>query len=105
MARRSRRAVAYGSVSLVEHIQSIVSEIGPACLDGTLVSSSRIHSFRIRLSDALRNVRRLSHLLGPCHANIVSGVEEMLALLRNMDTSTRERDGYTPHHNAGKFSC
>ena len=79
---------------MLEHIQSIVSEIGPACLDGTLLSSSRIHGFRIRLSDALRNVRRLSHLLGPCHANIVSEVEEILALLRNMDTSTRDRDGY-----------
>ena len=49
MARCSRRAVvAYGSVSLLEHI---VSEIGLACVDGISI----IHGFRIRLSDALHD--------------------------------------------------
>ena len=62
MARRSRRPVSFGSASLLEHLQAIVSEIRMTYTQGTLESSDRLHGFRIRLNDALRNVERLSHL-------------------------------------------
>ena len=104
MARRSRRPVSFGSASLLERLQAIVSEIRMTYTQATLESSDRIHGFRIRLNDALRNVERLSHLLGPCHANIVAGVEEILAMLRQLERRASERIGYLPgHRNTRKF--
>ena len=93
--RRSRNAVVFNVIPILEAIERLALEIEDTFRDGN-IAYDRIHGFQLRLSDAVRNVQHLSHLLGrERHDNIVDGLQDMLRSLREM---TGSMDCSTSYH-------
>ena len=95
--RRTRNAVDFNAASILERIEELAIEVERSFGEESMVFD-RVHGFELRLNDALRNVRHLSHLLGSeRHDNIANGLHGMLRSLRQMARSGADDNSYTAH--------